>query len=115
MNSRRSDSTQHTGLAARLRSGDFVITAEVNPPVSSDRSQLLQRAIPLRGLNEAEDPRGDEVLSVGTVAARVERAESDGTSEIEVRHDALLNDCRVIARRSVQGRRTLLRWALRCI
>ena len=42
-----------SGFEARLRAGHFVLTAEVNPPVSSDRSHLLQRAIPLRDLVDA--------------------------------------------------------------
>jgi methylenetetrahydrofolate reductase (NADPH) len=36
-----------------LRSGRFVTTAEVTPPVSSDRDELLAKAMPLRGLADA--------------------------------------------------------------
>lgn len=36
-----------------LRSGRFVMTAEVTPPVSSDRAELLAKAMPLRGLADA--------------------------------------------------------------
>jgi methylenetetrahydrofolate reductase (NADPH) len=33
-----------------LRDGRFVTTAEVTPPVSTDRAELLEKALPLRGL-----------------------------------------------------------------
>ncbi len=41
------------GLAERLRAGNFVITAEVAPPVSCDAQDLLRKATPLRGLADA--------------------------------------------------------------
>jgi len=37
-------------LQARLRSGLFVITAEITPPVSTDPAEFLRRAMPLKGL-----------------------------------------------------------------
>src|ERR671938_1307914 len=37
-------------LQAKLRSGQFVITAEITPPVSSDPAEFLRRALPLKGL-----------------------------------------------------------------
>jgi methylenetetrahydrofolate reductase (NADPH) len=37
-------------LERALRSGRFVITAEITPPVSCSAEDLLQRAVPLRGL-----------------------------------------------------------------
>src|SRR3982750_3245175 len=36
-------------LQAKLRSGQFVITAEITPPVSTDPAEFLRRAIPLKG------------------------------------------------------------------
>ncbi len=36
-----------------LRAGRFVMTAEVTPPVSCDRDDLLHKALPLRGLADA--------------------------------------------------------------
>jgi len=36
-----------------LRSGRFVMTAEVTPPVSCDRAELLAKALPLKGLADA--------------------------------------------------------------
>jgi len=40
-------------LQDKLLSGRFVITAEVTPPVSADRSELLAKALPLKGLADA--------------------------------------------------------------
>lgn len=42
-----------TRLEERLRGGAFVITAEVTPPLSCDRDDLLYKALPLRGLVDA--------------------------------------------------------------
>ena len=40
-------------LEEKLRAGRFVITAEVTPPVSADRNELLAKARPLKGLADA--------------------------------------------------------------
>ena len=40
-------------LRDKLRAKQFVITAEVTPPVSADRDELLAKALPLRGLADA--------------------------------------------------------------
>ncbi|HEX7052763.1 MAG TPA: methylenetetrahydrofolate reductase [Burkholderiales bacterium] len=40
-------------LQARLRSGEFVVTAEITPPVSTDPAEFLRRAMPLKGLATA--------------------------------------------------------------
>src|SRR3984957_6161778 len=42
-----------SGLARRLTAGQFVLTAEVVPPVSCDPADLLPQALPLRGLADA--------------------------------------------------------------
>ena len=34
-------------LQSRLRSGQFVVTAEITPPVSTDPAEFLKRALPL--------------------------------------------------------------------
>jgi methylenetetrahydrofolate reductase (NADPH) len=36
-----------------LKSGSFVVTAEISPPVSFDRADLLAKALPLKGLADA--------------------------------------------------------------
>ncbi len=40
-------------LQDKLRAGRFVLTAEVTPPVSVDRDDLLAKALPLKGLADA--------------------------------------------------------------
>ena len=40
-------------LEEKLRAGHFVLTAEVTPPVSADRNDLLGKALPLKGLADA--------------------------------------------------------------
>jgi methylenetetrahydrofolate reductase (NADPH) len=40
-------------LERRLRAGEFVITAEIIPPQSADPADLLERALPLKGLADA--------------------------------------------------------------
>lgn len=42
-----------SNLQARLSSGDFVVTAEITPPVSTDPAEFLTRAMPLKGLATA--------------------------------------------------------------
>lgn len=42
-----------TTLQDKLHAGRFVITAEVTPPVSADRGELLAKAAPLKGLADA--------------------------------------------------------------
>lgn len=42
-----------TTLQDKLRAGRFVMTAEVTPPVTADRGELLAKALPLKGLADA--------------------------------------------------------------
>lgn len=42
-----------SNLQARLNAGDFVVTAEITPPVSTDPAEFLSRALPLKGLATA--------------------------------------------------------------
>jgi len=37
-------------LLSKLQGGEFVVTAEITPPVSTDPAEFLQRAMPLKGL-----------------------------------------------------------------
>ena len=41
------------GFGSKLRAGDFVITAEISPPLSSDPEDPLEKAMPLGGLANA--------------------------------------------------------------
>src|SRR6478736_8363615 len=59
-------------LQSKLRGGEFVVTAEITPPVSTDPSEFLQRAMPLRGLATAinvTDGAGAKVHLSSLVAA----------------------------------------------
>jgi len=40
-------------LQDKLNAGHFAITAEVTPPVSASRDELLDKALPLKGLADA--------------------------------------------------------------
>jgi methylenetetrahydrofolate reductase (NADPH) len=40
-------------LQSRLRTGEFVVTAEITPPVTTDPAEFLRRALPLKGLATA--------------------------------------------------------------
>jgi methylenetetrahydrofolate reductase (NADPH) len=42
-----------SNFQAKLSSGDFVVTAEITPPVSTDPGEFLSRAMPLKGLAAA--------------------------------------------------------------
>jgi methylenetetrahydrofolate reductase (NADPH) len=45
-----SSSSPVSELQKRLRDGSFVVTAELSPPVSTDPSEFVERALALRGL-----------------------------------------------------------------
>ncbi len=42
-----------SNLQAKLNAGDFVVTAEITPPVSTDPAEFVSRALPLKGLAAA--------------------------------------------------------------
>jgi hypothetical protein len=42
-------------------------------------------------VHQTNDASGDEVLAVGTATARIESAGSDGSREVQVREDAVVN------------------------
>src|SRR6185436_218359 len=59
-------------LQSRLRAGEFVVTAEITPPVSTDPAEFLKRAMPLKGLVTAinvTDGAGAEVHLSSLAAA----------------------------------------------
>ncbi|MBI3514124.1 MAG: methylenetetrahydrofolate reductase [Proteobacteria bacterium] len=63
-----------SALDQALRSGRFVITAEISPPVSTDPADLLARALPLKGLATAvnvTDGAGAKAHLSSLVAARL--------------------------------------------
>jgi methylenetetrahydrofolate reductase (NADPH) len=64
--------TAASGLQERFLSGDFVVTAEITPPVSTDVLQFIARAAPLKGLATAvnvTDGAGAKVHLSSLVAA----------------------------------------------
>jgi methylenetetrahydrofolate reductase (NADPH) len=61
-----------SALARRLAAGDFVMTAEIVPPVSCEREDLLARALPLKGVADAvnvTDGAGARAHMAATAAA----------------------------------------------
>ena len=57
-------------LQTRLRSGQFVVTAEITPPVSTDPAEFLRRALPLKGLaGDQCDRRGGRQVHLSSLAA----------------------------------------------
>jgi methylenetetrahydrofolate reductase (NADPH) len=71
MNDARSPSS---ALEQRLRAGAFVLTAEVVPPASCDADDLLEKALPLRGLADAvnvTDGAGARAHMGATAAAAI--------------------------------------------
>jgi len=61
-----------SGLLKKLQAGEFVVTAEITPPVSTDPAEFLQRAMPLKGLVAAinvTDGAGAKVHLSSLVAA----------------------------------------------
>lgn len=61
-------------LRDKLRAGQFVLTAEVTPPLSSDPADLLRRAAPLQGLADAvnvTDGAGARAHLESTIAAHL--------------------------------------------
>ena len=65
-----------TRLEDTLKSGKFVLTAEITPPVSCDKNDLLDKALPLRGLADAvnvTDGAGASVHLAAVTAATLLR------------------------------------------
>lgn len=61
-------------LRERLRSGAFALTAEITPPLSADPKELLERALPLKGLADAvnvTDGAGAKAHLDSTIAADI--------------------------------------------
>jgi methylenetetrahydrofolate reductase (NADPH) len=68
------DKTPSSALEQSLRAGAFVLTAEVVPPASCDADDLLNKALPLRGLADAvnvTDGAGARAYMGATAAAAI--------------------------------------------
>lgn len=76
-------------LERRLRAGEFVITAEITPPLSADPNDLLQIALPLRGVADAvnvtDGASARAHLDVLTAAAILARAGLDPVLQLTCR------------------------------
>jgi methylenetetrahydrofolate reductase (NADPH) len=76
-------------LERRLRAGEFVITAEITPPLSADANDLLEIALPLRGLADAvnvtDGASARAHLDVLTAAAILARAGLDPVLQLTCR------------------------------
>ena len=69
-----SESRARSALDARLRAGDFVVTAELTPPVATEAPLLLERAAALKGLATAinmTDGAGAKAHLSSLVAAKL--------------------------------------------
>ena len=69
-----SESRARSALDARLRAGDFVVTAELTPPVATEAPLLLERAVALKGLATAinmTDGAGAKAHLSSLVAAKL--------------------------------------------
>lgn len=65
-------------LRDRLSVGGFVLTAEISPPLSADPKDLIERAVPLKGLADAvnvTDGAGARAHMDSTVAAHLIRGQ----------------------------------------
>src|SRR5438128_94283 len=97
-------------LQARLRSGQFVVTAEITPPVSTDPAEFLRRAMPLKGLATAvnvtdgaadvplDPPAGWQPKSLqAKIAAGADFVQTQFCMDVEVvrRYVARLDECGV--------------------
>ena len=76
-------------LEEKLRAGRFVLTAEVTPPVSADRDDLLAKALPLKDLADAvnvTDGAGARVhLSAVTAAGLLQAADIEPILQLTCR------------------------------
>jgi len=76
-------------LERRLRAGEFVITAEISPPLSADPDDLLALALPLRGVADAvnvtDGASARAHLDVLTAAAILVRAGIDPVLQLTCR------------------------------
>jgi methylenetetrahydrofolate reductase (NADPH) len=76
-------------LERRLRAGEFVITAEITPPLSADPQDLLDMALPLRGVADAvnvtDGASARAHLDVLTAAAILDRAGMDPVLQLTCR------------------------------
>jgi methylenetetrahydrofolate reductase (NADPH) len=99
-------------LERRLRAGDFVITAEINPPLSADPQDLLDLALPLRGVADAvnvtDGASARAHLDVLTAAAILARSGIDPVLQLTCRDRNRIALQSMLVGAAAQGVRNIL-------
>jgi methylenetetrahydrofolate reductase (NADPH) len=99
-------------LERRLRAGEFVITAEINPPLSADPQDLLDVALPLRGVADAvnvtDGASARTQLDVLTAAAIVGRAGIEPVLQLTCRDRNRIALQSMLVGAAAQGLRNIL-------
>jgi methylenetetrahydrofolate reductase (NADPH) len=99
-------------LERRLRAGEFVITAEINPPLSADPQDLLDMALPLRGVADAvnvtDGASARAHLDVLTAAAILDRAGMDPVLQLTCRDRNRIALQSMLVGAAAQGLRNIL-------
>ena len=99
-------------LERRLRAGEFVITAEITPPLSADPQALLDVALPLRGIADAvnvtDGASARAQLDVLTAAAIVGRAGLEPVLQLTCRDRNRIALQSMLVGAAAQGLRNIL-------
>src|SRR6202166_3211338 len=99
-------------LERRLRAGEFVITAEIIPPLSADPQDLLDVALPLRGVayadNVTDGASARAHLDVLTAAAILERSGLDPVLQLTCRDRNRIALQSMLVGAAAQGLRNIL-------
>ena len=99
-------------LERRLRAGEFVITAEITPPLSADPQDLLDLALPLRGVADAvnltDGASARAHLDVLAAAGIVDRAGIDPVLQLTCRDRNRIALQSMLVGAAAQGVRNIL-------
>jgi methylenetetrahydrofolate reductase (NADPH) len=99
-------------LERRLRAGEFVITAEIIPPLSADPQDLLDVALPLRGVADAvnvtDGASARAHLDVLTAAAILQRSGLDPVLQLTCRDRNRIALQSMLVGAAAQGLRNIL-------
>jgi methylenetetrahydrofolate reductase (NADPH) len=99
-------------LERRLRAGEFVITAEITPPLSADPQDLLDMALPLRGVADAvnvtDGASARAHLDVLTAATILDRAGMDPVLQLTCRDRNRIALQSMLVGAAAQGLRNIL-------
>ena len=99
-------------LERRLRAGEFVITAEITPPLSADPQAVLDVALPLRGMADAvnvtDGASARAQLDVLTAAAILARAGIEPVLQLTCRDRNRIALQSMLVGAAAQGLRNIL-------